>query len=186
MPKGLSLFRLPHTPERGCYRLPGLPLTFHWALRLWRARCHWALSQTTGSSGAGRSMPFAAVVPLTFPIPCWFSVRVYQRETEAPLKSLFPSIASTEDHTVKDGVNAGTSYMALLTPVTKIMNDLLCHVSLPNGDHKSGVAVISLLPRMSEGSEWFSVKVKDSKRQCFSSFFPSFPSDSVSFTKTNG
>lgn len=85
----------------------------------------------------------ALVVPLTFPIPCWLSVCVYQRETEAPLKSLLLSVTFTEYHTVKDGMNACASYMALLTPVTKIMNDLLCHVSLPNGDHKSGEAVIS-------------------------------------------
>lgn len=83
----------------------------------------------------------ATVVPLTFPIPCWLSVRVYQRETEAPLKSLFPFVTFSEDPMVKEGMNAGASHME--PPVTKIMNDLLCHVSLPNGDHKSGVAVIS-------------------------------------------
>lgn len=51
----------------------------------------------------------ATLVPLTFPIPCRFPVRVYQRETEAPLKSPFPSITFAEDHTVKDGMNAGAS-----------------------------------------------------------------------------
>lgn len=56
----------------------------------------------------------ATVGPLTFPIPCWFSIRVYQRETEAPLKSLFPSITFTADHTVKDGVNAGAGFLPLL------------------------------------------------------------------------
>lgn len=85
----------------------------------------------------------ATLVPLTFPIPCWLSVRVYRRETEAPLKSLFPFVTFSEDRMVKEGMNAGASRMELLPPVTKIMNDLLCHVSLPNGDHKSGVAVIS-------------------------------------------
>lgn len=128
----------------------------------------------------------ATVVPLTFPIPCWLSVRVYQRETEAPLKSLFPFVTFSEDHMVKEGMNAGASHME--PPVTKIMNDLLCHVSLPNGDHKSGVAVISandcVASVVSEGSEWFDFKVKDSKRRRYSSFFPSFLSDGVSFTKT--
>lgn len=53
----------------------------------------------------------ATVVPLTFPVPRWVSVRVSQRETEAPLQiSLFPSITSAEDQAVKEGTDAGASH----------------------------------------------------------------------------
>lgn len=58
----------------------------------------------------------ATVVPLTFPIPCWLSVRVYQRESEAPLKSLFPFVTFSEDPMVKEGMNAGASHMELPPP----------------------------------------------------------------------
>lgn len=53
----------------------------------------------------------ATVVPLTFPVLRWVSVRVSQRETEAPLQiSLFPSITSAEDQAVKEGTDAGASH----------------------------------------------------------------------------
>lgn len=99
--KGLCLFSLPHTlllvAANGCLNcLSFFPLV----LRLSCTPSHQALSQTTGSSAAGRSMAFAAVQ--RFQSSAGFLFGGYQRETEVPLKSFFLSVMFTEE----DRINA--------------------------------------------------------------------------------